>query len=348
MRRGCIALLVTALITATACQPATTNTSLRLMGQTMGTRFSIEIAETVSAPAQAEIEQAVLDTLTSVDTLASTYRADSELAQINASNSTDWLPVSTNLCELLTQASALSTRTQGAFDITLGGLTNLWGFGPAASTDTPPSAADLTNAMAASGQQRLELDCTHTRLRKQVADLELDLSAFAKGHAVDVIADLLAARDLKNYLVEIGGELRAAGLNSEQRPWSIAIETPSIDSQTVHSILRLRSPAAVATSGDYRNYFEHDGVHYSHTLDPRTGRPVTHSTHAVTVIAKTAAIADGLATALLVFGEQEGMAFAIEKNIAACFLSGSDTNLRQRCTPTFSQWIFPADDGERK
>ena len=289
----------------------------RVAGRTMGTNFSIQVVDPVS---DTDLENDVLSRLRVLNEHLSTYLENSELSRINASRSLDWLPISALLCDVLSDAQSLSARTDGAFDVTLGQLVNLWGFGPTPSISQPPSADDIATSLASGGHQQLEVDCSKPALRKRNAALSIDLSAYAKGYAADDIEALLRARGIENFLVEIGGELRVSGHNANAERWGIAVERPAPTGRAVQTVLRVSSPAGVATSGDYRNYFEHDGERYSHTIDPETGRPVSHNAASVTVIAGSAAEADGLATALLVLGPERGLEFAEQRGIAAYFL----------------------------
>jgi thiamine biosynthesis lipoprotein len=176
---------------------------------------------------------------------------------------------------------------------------------------------------------------TRPAVRKDLAGLYIDLSAYAEGYAVDRIAGLLDERGIDNYLVDIGGELRVRGHNADGEPWAVAIEEPLDAERRVHTIIRL-TDRAVATSGDYRNFFEYEERRYSHEIDTRTGRPVTHSLASVTVIADTAAYADGMTTALMVLGPEEGLALAISRNIAALFLVRSPSGFTEHATPAFA------------
>ncbi|MGB5511636.1 MAG: FAD:protein FMN transferase, partial [Woeseiaceae bacterium] len=191
-------------------------------------------------------------------------------------------------------------------------------------------------AMQDVGYQQLQTDCTKPALRKQRPGLYVDLSGWAKGLAVDEVALLLKQSGLENYMVEIGGELTVRGFNAERKNWAIAIETPSTLMRRPHSVLRLTN-TSVATSGDYRNYFEHNGVRYSHTIDARTGRPVSHRLAAVTVVDKSAAWADAMATALLVLGPEAGPALAENLGVAGFFLVRESGGFEERATSSFEK-----------
>jgi len=162
------------------------------------------------------------------------------------------------------------------------------------------------------------------------------MSAFGKGYAVDRLADWLEDAGFSDYLVEIGGELRLAGRNAEGRKWAGGIEVPLSNQRRPHTVVRL-TDTAVATSGDYRNYFEADGTRYSHTIDTQTGRPVTHMLASVTVVDDGGYRAAALATALLVMGPDKGMELAAREGLAVLFLLRSDSGIDERATPAFEQ-----------
>jgi thiamine biosynthesis lipoprotein len=184
-----------------------------------------------------------------------------------------------------------------------------------------PSQADIQQALAQVGHSRLlHWNDSQKTLQKSHPDVSINLSAIAKGYGVDQVAGYLAATDITRYLVEIGGDLVTAGLNPEGKPWSIGIETPDALTQTVQTIVKL-SGQAMATSGDYRNFFEQDGVRYSHIINATTGWPIRHRTASVTVLAETAMAADGWATAMLSLGQAAGMELAEQHQIAVLFIT---------------------------
>jgi len=310
-----------------------------LVGSTMGTTFNVKV---IAPPANldlASLQQDIQETLDAINQAMSTHLDDSELSQFNTNNSTDWIEVTPELCHAVEAAQIISQFTDGAFDVTVGPLVNLWGFGPSDSIATPPSAEQVDLALSDTGHTKLHTDCTVPALRKDSPGVYVDLSAFAKGHAVDRVADLLDVRALPDYLVEIGGELRLRGLNGKSERWAIAIETPDRTARSVQTVLHL-TDTGMATSGDYRNYFEHDGSHYSHTIDPRTGRPVTHNGASVTVVADTAAFADAAATALLVMGPDAGLALAEQESIAAYFLLRLGSKFDERMSSLFAAEVL--------
>ncbi|MDH3614435.1 MAG: FAD:protein FMN transferase [Gammaproteobacteria bacterium] len=307
---------------------------VEMSGNTMGTQFSVKLTTTDvdAARLQQDIEQSLAD----VERMMSTYMPDSEISRFNDNTTTDWLEVSKEFCLGVEEALALSTLTDGSFDITVGPLVNLWGFGPGELLEAPPADENISAMLKSVGYEHLQADCTRPALRKDIAELVLDMSAFGKGFAVDRVADWLEAAGFYDYLVEIGGELRLAGHNASGEKWAIGIEVPLIDQRQPYTVIRL-TDTAVATSGDYRNYFEADGVRYSHTIDTRTGKPVTHSLASVTVIDDSGYRADALATALLVLGPEKGMELASRESLAVLFLLRSNSGIDERSTPAFEQ-----------
>ena len=305
-----------------------------LVGSTMGTTFSIKIVAPPENIDLAALQQDIEAVLDSINRTMSTYLDDSELSRFNASDDTDWVGVSAELCQAIEAARVVSEFTGGAFDVTVGPLVNLWGFGPTESVYEPPANDTITAAMQDIGYTKLQVDCSVPALRKESPGVYVDLSAFAKGHAVDEVAELLEARALTDYLVEIGGEMRIRGTNARSELWAIAVETPDRAGRSVRKVLRL-TDSAMATSGDYRNFFEHDGRFFSHTIDPRTGYPVTHIGASVTVVADTAAFADAAATALLVLGPEAGMELAERESIAAYFLLRLGSEFEERMSSLF-------------
>jgi thiamine biosynthesis lipoprotein len=307
-------------------------------GPTMGTAFSVKV---VGAPPGFDFEKvgnAITAQLEAYEQRTSTYRADSELALLNATLSTSWITVSKELCDIVARAIAMSRYTHGAFDVTVGPLVMLWGFGPDGSRDIPPGTAMIAEARSSVGYDKIATDCERPAIRKTLPGVSIDLSAFAKGDAVDVISSLLDEFGAGNYLVEIGGELFMRGHNAAGEPWAIAIEKPDALARSVQTVINVTN-LGMATSGDYRNYFEYDGVRYSHTIDSSTGRPVTHNTAAVTVVGATSADADALATALLVMGEEKGMTFAEDEEIAAYFLLRVGDGVEERASTAFEALV---------
>jgi len=306
-----------------------------LSGPTMGTTFSVKLVAPPTDLDKRELLSRINSLLAGIESDMSTYRSDSEISRFNAHQAADWFAVSSESCGVVQEALALSKFTGGSFDITVGPLVNLWGFGPDGAVSVPPERQRVAAMIARVGYGHLHVDCTRPALRKDLPDLYVDLSAYAKGFAADRVAALLDDQQVDHYLVEIGGELRLHGSNRKGQNWAIAVEKPARMERTIQTVVGL-TDSAMATSGDYRNYFEHNGKHYSHTIDPRTGYPVSHETASVTVIADTAAYADAMATALHVLGQDAGLEFAERENIAAYFLVRTDSGIEERMTTSFA------------
>jgi len=308
-----------------------------LDGATMGGRYTVKIVDlppTVSATA---LHAEIAVTLQRINESMSTYRDDSELSRFNRSTSTDWVDASPELVEVVAEAQRISVLTDGAFDVTVGPVVNLWGFGPEVKPDVVPDDADIEAARERVGFRYLETRWQPPALRKQRADIYVDLSAIAEGYAVDVVARELEAHGVPNYVVEVGGELSARGRNQDDKPWDIAIEQPLTDERRPDRLLRVDG-VGVATSGVYRTYFEADGHHYSHIIDPKTARPVTHDLVSVTTIADTTMRADALATGLLVLGPDAGYELAAREGIAALFVRRVGNDQIERATPAFTPY----------
>ena len=285
-------------------------------GLTMGTTYQVKVVPG-GVPVPDNFGKTIQSTLESLDSTFSTYQTDSELMSLNRTPVGETMSLSQPMMRVLGISDQVFQLTGGAFDPTVGPLVNLWGFGPDPSQDKVPELSKIKTQLGRIGFGKLAVDHGAASARR-TADIQLDLSAVAKGFAVDVVAELLTSHGLVNYLVEVGGELRTNGLKANGQPWRIAIESPTLERREVQQALTLGN-AAIATSGDYRNYFERGGRRYSHTIDPRTGFPITHQLASVTVIAEDTASADALATGLMVMGHTESLALA-EKNDLAIYL----------------------------
>lgn len=323
-----------ALLLLCACSDETRLPQIELTGQTMGTTFNIVLVAPRDDLQKDALQSDIVATLDRIEDLASTWRENSELSRFNAATSTDWQAVSEEFCAVLEQAQRVSATTGGAFDITVGPLVNLWGFGPDGDAIAPPGDADIAAARSRVGYDKLETRCETPAARKLVPDLYVDLSGWAKGYAVDKVATLLDGYELGRYLVEIGGEVKVRGRNAADRKWAIAIEAPATDRRDIQSVVHV-TDTGVATSGDYRNYFVYQGSNYSHTIDPRTGRPVAHDLAAVTVVDGSTAWADAMATALLVLGPEDGPTLAEQLGVAGYFLIRNPGGIRELKTSNF-------------
>jgi thiamine biosynthesis lipoprotein len=309
---------------------------VELIGNTMGTQFSIKLPNGLGDHGAAELQEAIQAALDDDEAEMSTYQANSHISRFNNSQVTDWQPVAASFCEKVEQSLAISEQTNGAFDITVGPLVNLWGFGPGELIDEPPGEDAIAALMAETGYENLHADCSRPAVKKDIPGLYLDMSGIGKGYAADRVGKLLASLGFDSFMVEVGGELSIRGLNSKGEPWAIGIEAPLPDTRKPHTIIHL-TDTAMATSGDYRNFFEADGKLYSHTIDTRTGRPVEHTLASVTVVDNEGWRADALATALLVMGPKEGLAFAERENMAVLMLLRTDNGIDELQTAAFAK-----------
>jgi thiamine biosynthesis lipoprotein len=309
-----------------------------LSGMTMGTSYNIKFSPLPDAVSKQQLQAEIDQILTAVNQAMSTYDTQSELSLFNQSSDTSWLDASPELLTVLENARHVSTLTAGAFDVTVGPLVNLWGFGPDMTHDGIPPDNEIADTLKRVGYQRLQLDKSSHSMRKNHADLYLDLSSIAKGYGVDQVAELLEARGVKNYLVEIGGDMRLQGYNDEQQRWRIAVEEPTPGVRHIEKILQL-SNKGLATSGNYRNFFEKDGHRYSHIMNPRDGWPVKHELASVTTIADNAMQADALATALLVLGPEQGYQLAEQQNLAALFIAPQGDDFKETASSAFQNYM---------
>jgi thiamine biosynthesis lipoprotein len=305
-------------------------------GETMGTTYTVKLFRGRGGEAGETLQVAIDALLEEVNDQMSTYRPDSELSRFNASPTLEWFPVSDATARVAMEALETSRLSGGAFDVTVGPLVNLWGFGPQPRKAEEPSEQSLATAMDRVGYENLSVRETPPALRKRRADLYVDLSAIAKGFAVDAVAELLDGRGVESYLVEIGGELRARGLKQDGAPWAVAIERPSSGERAIEAVVGLED-LSIATSGDYRNYVEVDGKRLSHTINPRTGRPVAHTLASVSVVAPSAMRADALATAIMVLGPEAGYRLAVEESLAVLLTIKSKDGFVTRSTPVFQE-----------
>jgi len=309
--------------------------AMKISGPTMGTTYNITLYPTEGTSLDSKQMQQQIDaSLKRINQQMSTWIKDSEISLFNKSESTDWYPISAEFAGVVEAAQSISKLSNGAFDITVGPLINLWGFGKD-FTNNNPDDATIEAAKENIGYQRLEIRNSPPALKKQIPQLQINLSAIAKGYGVDAIADQLSTMGIDNYLVEIGGEIRASGSKPNKSLWRIAIEKPSTKERSIQQGLLLNN-TGVATSGDYRNYFEREGMRYSHTIDPATGKPITHKLASISVLHKSAMMADGLATAIMVLGDSMAKTFIADNKLTAYMIS-RDKN-------SFSNWHNLSDE----
>lgn len=306
-----------------------------LHGQTMGTTYNIKYVIGAEGPVK-DLKEKIDARLVQINKLMSTYDTTSELSRFNQYRYTDNYPVSDETRVVVQEAIRLGHLSHGVLDITVGPLVNLWGFGPTKRPEKIPTQADIDGVRDYVGLDKLHV--TSNGLVKDNPMMYVDLSTIAKGYGVDQVAELLERQGLKNYLVEIGGEMRVKGERGDGTDWLIAIEKPVSNERAVERVVSIGTNA-IATSGDYRNYYEQDGVRYSHLIDPRTGRPITHNLVSVTVVDKSSMTADGLATAFSVLGWDQAKALAEKENLAVFLIRRVDGEFEEYASPAFEQQV---------
>lgn len=307
-----------------------------LTGTTFGTTFSVKVVEPPRTPeAEQELLAAVERELKLVDRQMSTWKDDSLLSELNRAQVGTPFPIEPALATVLALSQQIHAQSGGAFDVTVGPLVNRWGFGPDGRPQAAPSEDELATLQASTGQQHLVLDPGAPTATRGVEGLTIDLSAVAKGHAVDRVSQALTDLGATHHMVEIGGEVVARGQNASGQPWRIAVEQPDSLARSPLDVVSLDGEA-MATSGDYRNFIELDGTRYSHSVDPRTGRPVTHALASVTVVASDCASADAWATALTVLGPEEGLAVADREGLAAFFLVRTEDGFARSASAAYA------------
>ncbi|PHS58421.1 MAG: FAD:protein FMN transferase ApbE [Alteromonas sp.] len=307
-----------------------------LQGQTMGTTYNVKY---VLAEGEKEVEglQEEIDAeLVNINKLMSTYDTTSELSRFNQYRYSDNFEVSKETLTVVNEALRLARLSDGVLDVTVGPLVNLWGFGPNKRPEKVPTQADIDAVRDYVGYEKLST--TPTGLMKANPMLYVDLSTIAKGYGVDEVAAILDAHNLQHYLVEIGGEMRVKGERGDGSEWLIAIEKPVTTERAVQKVVSIGTNA-IATSGDYRNYYEEDGKRYSHLIDPNTGSPITHDLVSVTVVNPSSMIADGLATAFNVMGWQRAIDLAEQEQLAVFLIRRTADGFEEYATPEFDKLV---------
>jgi len=316
-----------------SCTPAPQQISVS--GETMGTTYHIRYVTANPNHSPERVKERVDAVLEQVNSQMSTYDPNSELSLFNQRKTAEPVVVSRSLETVVRRALEIAEETNGLLDVTVGPLVNLWGFGPLGRPEQVPSEQQLQEIRDQIGYQYLTVE--NHQLTKAIPDLYVDLSTIAKGYGVDRVAILLEQMEIKNYLVEIGGEMRMRGTKPGEQPWRIAVEQPvSLD----RAVQRIIEPGnnAVATSGDYRNYFEEDGTRYSHIIDPRTGYPIQHNLVSVTVITETCMDADAYATALTVMGAEGALEFANQKGLAVLLVTRENDQFKEYTSTAFKRF----------
>ena len=305
-------------------------------GPAMGTQYSVTLVDPPKIISEKAIQTKIEREIDTVNQWMSNYISNSEISLINRAPTNTWLPLSEETYSVIEIAQEIASKTSGSFDITVSPLVNLWGFGPQRH-ENKPNQAEIDVARAQVGWQYVQLNPDTKSILKS-KPVTMDLSAIAKGFGVDHLCDLLDLYAIGNYLVEIGGEVRVKGHNAKGNQWLIGIESPTLTHSGVQQAVAITNKA-IATSGDYRNYYEKDGVRYSHTIDPSTGRPVKHNVASVTVISDSTTEADAWATAFNVMGPEKAIELAEELDIALYMLIYQGSEYKSIYSRAFVQYI---------
>jgi len=312
--------LIVLAITLSACQPETPIAKQAVFsGPIMGTEYRVTVIYDNGVDLTA-LEQDIVAAMQRVNQSMSNYIVGSELSRFNASKAGDRQWISKEFQVVMAESIDIAKRTGGAFDVTLASVINLWGFGPEGGITEQPSNQKINELRDSTGYQKLSLK--GRQLSKEHDALIINLSAIAKGYAVDKVAEALLRKGIEHFLVSIGGELRAQGHSSDGSLWRVGIEKPHILGG-IQQIAVLDNQA-IATSGDYRNYHIIDGRKFSHTIDPKTLKPVFHKLALVSVISDATSTADALATALMAMGEKRAIEFAEREKLAAYLVIRED------------------------
>ena len=330
------ALITFLIVASTACQQ-NSDEILVINGLSMGTTYTIKVRINNNTD-KVNIHDDIEEILSEINQSMSNYIKESELSMINLSGRSDWQSVSDNLFTVINHAKNIHVKTEGAFDITVGPLVNLWGFGPNIVENKIPSDEMIESIKENTGFEKIFLDETHKRILKSNPNLYIDLSGIAKGFSIDKIALYLDKKGFNNYLIEIGGELLAKGKNADKKVWQIGIENPNNDNEAINHIISLNN-IAMATSGDYKNYFEKDNVRYSHIIDPITGKPIKHKLISVTVLDYSAMSADALATGFMVLGPEKTLLLANKLKIPVYLIIKNDDYFEKKYNDYFLPFL---------
>ena len=310
---------------------------ISISGQTMGTTYNITVVDNPLNLSKEMLKKRVDGTLADINNKMSNWYDQSEISSVNNNTGGEPIDLSQELFDVINIAKDINIKSDGAFDVTSAPLINLWGFGPNKSKKKIPTESEVNKALELVGQaQLLKLIPGLGQLKKANPKVSINLSALAKGYGIDMVARTLKEQKIQNFLVEIGGDLITSGTNKDGKAWSIGIEAPKVEEQVVKSVIKIKNQA-MATSGNYKNFFEKNGIRYSHIINPKTGYPIRHKTLSVTVLADTAVLADGWATAMLVLGSKEGMIIANKLGIPVFFVSSDAKTFITEVSEAFKQ-----------
>lgn len=325
----------------TACNDTETRQQIDIEGKTMGTFYSVKISG-ATTPNPHKLQQEIDALLEQANNDISTYRQTSVLSRFNQYRGSEPQPIPRGMADIILLAQRIGRDTDGAMNITVGPLVNLWGFGPEKQPTQIPTQDQIDSARQQVGLQHLTLisDSRGEWLQKDLPDLYVDLSTMGEGYGVDLLVNLMMQKGITNYLVSVGGAVSSRGVNGQGQPWRVAIQKPTDQENAVQALVDLQG-YSISTSGSYRNYFEQGGQRYSHVLDPATGRPINHRLVSATVIATTALEADGWDTGLMVLGTEKALRLAESKGLAVYLITKTDQGFTAVMTPQFKAFLVP-------
>lgn len=306
-----------------------------MSGEAQGTTYHIKLVLDGTPTTLEAVQREVSATLGQIDTQMSNYREDSEISHINQQESTGWLPVSEEIIRLLVIAKTVYEHSDGCYDLTVKPLFDLWGF--SRHENKVPTQVEIDAILPHVGMSLLEIDTVNKRIRKKDPQLKIDLSSIAQGYSVGLVAQRLETLGIKNYLVEIGGEMTVKGRKANGDDWRVAVQTPTPLTREIQKVIDVREQQGIAimTAGTYQHFFEENGQTYSHILNPKTGRPVTHHLLSVTVMHDDPAWADAWDTALLCVGEQEAVRIAEAEQLRVLLIYDSGGKLTEQMSKAF-------------
>ncbi len=332
-------LALACLVLLTACS-SKESTAVRLQGESMGTTWHITFLPNPRLTKDAKVLRAGVDAiLVRIDEQMSNWRKDSEISRFNQAQVTEWFPVSLDLVKVVAAAQQVSQLSKGVYDITVGPLVNIWGFGSTKKAETKPTDAEIQTALAKVGYQKLFTQEQPPALRKALPEMYVDLASIAPGYAVDLIGQYFEQQGIKDYMIELGGEVRTLGKSPRGDDWRIGIEKPVDLGNAVQQGMRLVN-AGLSTSGDYRDFFIENGKRYSHTIDTTTGYTASHSLASVSVVAENTTLADAYSTMLMAMGEIKGRAFADQHQLKAFFIWRTDKGFETYATAGFQPLLL--------
>ena len=304
------------------------NYNAKIKGNTMGTYYFIEVIDVPVELKIKNIELEIKNTLKKANKILSNWDKDSEISIINKTDKTTAIKISDELNEVFKTAKEINAKSNGFFDLTLDPIIELWGFGyKSKQMQIIPKDNQIKNILSLIGQKSfLKMNFDNNELIKKNKDIKINLSSIGKGYGIDLIGKKLDQLGINNYIINIGGDILTKGYNSKKENWVIGIENPNLKEKLIKEIVNLTNKG-LATSGDYKNFFTKDGKRYSHIINPKTGKPIMHSTKSVTVIHENSMKADGWATAFLALGSLEGLKIADKEKIAVLFIDEIDNKL---------------------